>query len=165
MRKINKLVIHCTDSPDSLDIGFNEINDWHRQNGWMSASGVSCGYHYIVRRDGRVELGRPEEEVGAHVKGHNADSLGIVWVGRKNLTIRQDNSLKSLVFSLMTKYDIDILHVVGHNELYSRKTCPNIDMDRFRGDVIFEKELFDFDNMIKPKKEVSYILREGGENE
>ena len=45
-RNIKKIFVHCTDSDDSLDIGFKEINDWHQLRGGLSKSGVSCGYHY-----------------------------------------------------------------------------------------------------------------------
>lgn len=138
MRKIKHLVVHCTDSPDDLDIGFKQINEWHRQQGWLSSkSKVSCGYHYIVRRDGRVERGRLDEETGAHVKSLNKDSLGVVWVGRKSPTNAQYNTLMTLINGLRDKYDIDIENVIGHCEVDENKTCPNIDMVRLRGNLLF----------------------------
>mgnify|MGYP000216638173 CR=1 FL=1 len=30
MRHIKKVIVHCTDSDDSLDIGYKEIDEWHR---------------------------------------------------------------------------------------------------------------------------------------
>jgi N-acetyl-anhydromuramyl-L-alanine amidase AmpD len=137
MREIKRLVIHVTDSDDSLDIGFQEINEWHRQNGWLSPSGISCGYHYIIRRGGMIELGRPVEEKGAHVKYHNHDTIGIVWVGRKQMAAKQLKSLKKLVTELRTEYNIDIDNVLGHYELDSGKTCPNIDMIKLRAELVF----------------------------
>jgi N-acetylmuramoyl-L-alanine amidase len=138
MRKIKRIVIHCTDSDDSLDIGYEEINDWHKRRGWLSPSGVSCGYHYIVRRDGTTEVGRPLEETGAHVRGFNGDSIGIVWVGRKDPDDDQFRALKQIVRALMYKYEVDIDKIQGHYELDSNKTCPNLDMVKFRAELLFK---------------------------
>lgn len=137
MRKIKKIVVHVTDSDDSLDIGFREINQWHKERGWLSPSGISCGYHYIVRRDGRIEHGRPEEEAGAHVAGHNSNTLGVVWVGRKQIGIKQEKMLMELVRALALKHEVDLMDVVGHFELNSGKSCPNLDMNRFRAELAF----------------------------
>lgn len=137
MRKIKQIFIHCTDSDDSLDIGRREIDEWHRQRGFLSESGISCGYHYIIRRDGRVELGRPESEVGAHVKNHNANSIGIVWVGKKQIGSNQLKSLLKTVKRTMVRYGVDVENVLGHCEVDSGKTCPNLDMTFIRAELIF----------------------------
>ena len=137
---IKKIVLHCTDSEDSLDFGFKDIDEWHRQRGWLSDSGISCGYHYIIRRDGRIENGRPELERGAHVKGHNSDSIGVVWVGRKNIDPRQFTQLKRLLRTLINRYRLTPLDIWGHTELDPHKTCPNLDMDWIRAQVLFEKD-------------------------
>lgn len=139
MRDINKIVIHCSDSPDSMDIGFKEINQWHKERGWLDKkSNISCGYHYIVRRNGKVEVGRPEGSVGSHAYGHNRMSIGICWVGRGQLTPKQDKALKKLVRDIRKKYSLPLSKVKGHYELNSGKTCPNFDMNEFRLDVLFE---------------------------
>lgn len=137
MRKIRKIVVHCSDSPDSLDIGFKEINGWHKQNGWLSPSGISCGYHYIIRRDGRVQRGRPDSETGAHVRNHNSDSIGICWIGRKDMTTEQYDSLRVLINGLRQTYNLDIDKVFGHTELDSGKTCPNVNMNVIRAELAF----------------------------
>lgn len=138
MRKITKIVIHCTDSDDSLDIGFREINDWHKQRGWLSPSGINCGYHYVIRRNGAVERGRPDEEAGAHVKGHNAHSIGIVWVGRNQISEKQLKTLHALVTGVSRQYNLDLIDdVLGHKELDPNKTCPNLDMNLIRANLLF----------------------------
>jgi len=138
MRKIKRIVIHVSDSDDSLDFGFEDINDWHRKRGWLSPSGVSCGYHYIVRRNGDVERGRPIEEIGAHAAGWNSDSIGICWVGRNNPGEDQFRSLKQLVRALMSNYEVSVDYLLGHYELNPNKTCPNLDMNKFRAEVLFK---------------------------
>lgn len=138
MRKIKKLVVHCTASPDYRDVGFKEINDWHKARGWKSKSGISCGYHYIIRRNGEIEKGRPDREIGAHAYGTNSDSLGIVWVGTNDISPEQEQSLTSLLHLLMGKYGVPVDKVLGHREaVKTDKTCPNINMDRVRAEIIF----------------------------
>ena len=146
MRDIKKIVVHCTDSPDDLDIGFKEINQWHKDRGWMSPSGISCGYHYIIRRDGRIDFGRPEIEMGAHVAGHNRDSIGIVWVGRKIIDEeKQYPKLLQIVRDVLDHHNLTVDDVYGHSELFKGKTCPNIDMNIVRADLLFTKREVEYD--------------------
>ena len=136
-RIINKIVVHCTDSPDEMDIGFTEIDDWHRARFdgvlvGIDAHRVYCGYHYIIRRDGTTQIGRPEHYMGAHVQGHNKESLGIVWVGRDEITADQWSTLLTLLRMLCLRYGLSTDDVYGHTELNPAKTCPNIKMDQVR---------------------------------
>lgn len=141
MRKINKIIVHCSDSDDSLDIGFHEINEWHRAKGWLSPSGVSCGYHLIVRRRAVIEKGRPLDEVGAHCEGDNSDSIGICVVGRKYFDQMQLNTLFHTINDLRVMFNIPIDKVFGHYEMSSGikqgKTCPNMDMVKLRAELLF----------------------------
>lgn len=144
MRTIKKIVVHCTATDDSLDIGFKEINEMHRLRGWLSPSGISCGYHFIIRRNGVVEAGRPVNEIGAHVEGHNKDSIGISWVGLKDISKEQKKSLLALVRGLAHQWGLDLVDdVFGHCEFDSGKkqgkTCPNISMVKFRAELVFDK--------------------------
>ena len=56
-----------------------DIHNWHKQRGWTGA-----GYHFLVRKDGKVYRLRPEWTVGAHAAGANSDSLGICFEGAYN---------------------------------------------------------------------------------
>ena len=139
MREIKKLVIHCSDSQDSLDIGVKEIRSWHtmlppKGNGWSDV-----GYHYIIRRDGSIERGRADETQGAHVKGHNSDSLGVCWVGRKQISNDQLQALYSLLRGLMKTHNLEVTEIYGHSELYSGKTCPNLDCNWIRLMTLFHR--------------------------
>lgn len=137
-RKIDKIIIHCSDSPDSLNIGFHEINQWHRERGWLDKkSDISCGYHYIVRRNGNVEVGRPESSVGSHVYGQNRSSIGICWVGRDKMTEAQDKAIRQLCRQQLEKHGLKPFDLYGHHEFDENKTCPNFDMHEFRLDVLF----------------------------
>jgi len=107
MRTIRDLIIHCTATKEGQDIGFKEIDAWHKQKGWSG-----CGYHYIVRLNGNVEVGRPEEKVGAHVRGFNRNSIGITYVGgvdsinrpKDTRTSAQIEALKCLLENLKCSY-------------------------------------------------------------
>lgn len=131
-RDIHLIVLHCSDSPDHMDIGAEEIRSWHLERGWSD-----IGYHFVVRRNGVVEAGRPVDKMGAHVAGHNKGSLGICWVGRYATTEEQDDALLMLVASHLIEHGLDVDAVRGHREVapLSGKTCPNIDMVQFREDL------------------------------
>lgn len=103
------IVIHCSATRPSQDIDAAEITRWHRQRGF-----VAIGYHYVIKRDGTVEQGRPEDTVGAHVSGHNSNSIGICLVGgvsendvnkpESNFTKEQMAALKTLITDIRTRY-------------------------------------------------------------
>ena len=76
MREINKIVVHCSATQEGKNISAATIDKWHKKRGWRG-----IGYHYVIGLDGLIELGRPVEQVGAHVKGHNKNSIGICYVG------------------------------------------------------------------------------------
>jgi N-acetyl-anhydromuramyl-L-alanine amidase AmpD len=117
-----------------MDIGAKTIRDWHvNGNGWHD-----IGYHYVVRRNGEIEKGRPDRLPGAHARGANRNSIGIVWVGTTNPSPEQEKSLFSLIHFLMGKYDVKIENVLGHCEaVKTDKTCPNLNMNKVRAELIF----------------------------
>lgn len=112
-----------------MDIGVKEIRSWHEARGWSD-----IGYHFVIRRDGEVEVGRPLERIGAHCKGHNKHSIGVCLVGGKegkgdpanNFNIAQIDSAKDLLEGLIQQYPGASFH--GHNE-FSSKQCPVIDIN------------------------------------
>ena len=80
-KKIKFLVVHCSDTPNEDNIGAIEIHKMHLNFGW---NGI--GYHKIIRRNGKIEDGRPEFWIGAHTKGLNKESLGVCLIGRNIFT-------------------------------------------------------------------------------
>jgi N-acetylmuramoyl-L-alanine amidase len=80
-RDITEVVAHWTATYTNQDIGAEEVHEWHKKRGW---SGI--GYHYIIRRDGRIQRGRPISKQGAHANdnGHNKYSLGISFAAGYN---------------------------------------------------------------------------------
>ena len=132
MRIIDTVIIHCSFTPEKMDIGVDEIRNWHvNDNGW-----TDIGYHYVIRRSGVIETGRPISIAGAHANGHNKNSVGICMVGGKsndggnadNFTHSQYDSLRGLVSFLIDGYPI--MNVIGHCDV-SDKTCPNFNVADF----------------------------------
>ena len=77
MRKITLIIVHCSAVRPDQQSSAAQIDTWHRQRGWK----FGIGYHYVVRRNGSIEAGRPEWMVGAHCVGHNAHSIGVCYEG------------------------------------------------------------------------------------
>lgn len=127
MREINKIIIHCSATPNDRDVSADQINHWHKQRGW---SGI--GYHYVIRRRGTVEAGRPVKTIGAHCLGQNRASIGICLIGNDKFSTDQYDSLKFLIKRLSSIYSLSTADIYGHYEFTDKKTCPNIDMSLLR---------------------------------
>ncbi len=128
MRKINEIIVHCTATPEGREVKVADVDRWHRQRGF---NGI--GYHYLVYLDGTVAKGRPAEQVGAHCKGHNANSIGVCYVGglaadcktpKDTRTQRQKEALRELIARLRAEYRG--ARVRGHRD-FARKDCPCFD--------------------------------------
>ena len=134
-KKTDSIIIHCAATKKSMDIGYKEIREWHvDQNGWDDV-----GYHYIIRRNGKLEKARPEGYSGAHAPSHNSRSIGICLVGgmaddggpENNFTLEQFLTLKDLVNMVMNKYS-DITEVLGHCDVQDNKpNCPGFDVKQW----------------------------------
>lgn len=122
---IDTIVIHCSDTPDTENIGAKEIHEMHLKFGW---NGI--GYHKVICRNGTIQNGRPEYWIGAHAKGVNQSSLGVCLIGRSKFSNEQFNSLKKVVNNWKSKYNI--LKILGHYEaIDTKKTCPNFDVKKW----------------------------------
>ena len=129
MRKINKLIVHCSATPEGRDIKTETIKDWHvNGNLWKD-----IGYHYVIELDGSIHKGRDENVIGAHCSGQNANSIGICYVGgvakdgktpKDTRTDAQKHSLLELLKELKAKYPNATIH--GHRE-FAAKACPSFD--------------------------------------
>lgn len=128
MRKINKLILHCSDSPYIAHDDIRVIRKWHvEERGWSDVA-----YHTFVRMNGDIQLGRPINIQGAHAKGHNHDSIGICLAGRDEFSVDQLESLENLLINLLYCFNLKVEDIYGHYELDKGKTCPNIYMQGLR---------------------------------
>jgi N-acetylmuramoyl-L-alanine amidase len=129
-RKIEKIIIHCSATPEGRHVTVKEIARWHRDRGF---SGI--GYHWVVYLDGTVHKGRPEAINGAHTVGQNANSIGVCYIGgvdqkmkaKDTRTPAQRIALRELVKDIQSRYPGATVH--GHNE-FAAKDCPSFDVQK-----------------------------------
>ena len=77
LRTIDRILRHCSATPEGGDVGIDTIRGWHVDDNGRS----DIGHHHVIELDGTRRSGRPDSEIGAHVHGHNADSIGICHDG------------------------------------------------------------------------------------
>ena len=126
MRIITLIIIHCSAVRPDKEYGVRDIDLDHRQRGWK----YGCGYHYVVRRDGTIETGRPLEMVGAHCLHHNRHSIGICYEGgidakgeqADTRTDAQKKAMRELLERLHQQFPKAM--IVGHNAIDSTRGCP-----------------------------------------
>lgn len=128
MREIKEIILHCSDTPEGRDDHAADIRRWHKAQGWKD-----IGYHYVIDLDGTVEPGRDVSEAGAHTQGHNANSIGVCYIGgrcadagtpKDTRTDAQKASLLLLLKYLRSKYPD--AKIYGHRD-FAAKACPSFD--------------------------------------
>lgn len=125
------IFVHCSATKPTMDVGVREISQYHKELGWLAV-----GYHFIIRRDGTIEEGRPVGAVGSHVKGWNSKSVGVCLVGgidakgnpEANFTPAQMQALRSLLVELKVQYAGAVL--MAHHDV-APKACPSFDLKRW----------------------------------
>lgn len=142
---VTHIVIHYSATPVENDVTSDDIDRWHRARGWRE-----IGYHYYIRKDGRVEHGRDLSqrgrfEVGAHSKGENDQSIGICYeggvrraapnVGFDSRTPAQTKAMIALIDTLMDRFPGAV--VEGHRDMPGAATqCPGFDARAWWDDVV-----------------------------
>lgn len=118
------IVVHHIGMANNDDVSAETVHQWHLNNGW---SGI--GYHFLIRKDGTIEEGRPLGTVGAHVYGENRHTVGINLVGNFESAVpteAQETAAAHLIASLCTVYQLDPVWestVKGHCDL-NATACP-----------------------------------------
>lgn len=154
---IEKIVIHCAATKNGRPLG-NErqsaaeiIDKWHASRGfkrqaWRTARFnphlKHIGYHFVIDCDGRCETAREIGEMGAHVRGHNKNSIGICLIGTDKFTRIQWQNLRQIVLQLKNRYPR--AKVLGHRDLSPdrngdgkitpeewTKLCPGFSVDQW----------------------------------
>ena len=126
MRTITLIIIHCSAVRPDQTSSVAQIDSWHHERGFH----LGVGYHYVIRRDGTIEPGRPEWMVGAHCVNHNAHSIGVCYEGGLDIrgqpadtrTPEQKAAMRQLLEDLHRRYPRAL--IVGHRDLNPLKDCP-----------------------------------------
>jgi N-acetylmuramoyl-L-alanine amidase len=127
---ITHIVVHCSATTPSQECNATIIDRWHRQRGFFK-----IGYHYVLARDGTVEVGRKEHEPGAHAINYNTCSIGLCLVGGLNNKGKPENNFTQAQFRrlgmMITRLLLDYpkATVLGHRDLPNvAKDCPCFDV-------------------------------------
>lgn len=144
--KPERIAVHHT-GPDGIssaeeeatvDPSAAEIHEMHKKNGW-----AGIGYHFVIRKDGSIERGTPEDKLGTHVYHNNSGTLGIHVGGHFGYgkpTDAQVKSLTGLLRDLCSKYGIpaDRQHIMGHKEFpdNSDTECPGSNLLNMLDDIV-----------------------------
>lgn len=131
MRIINEYVLHCSASDRPEDDDISVIRQWHLERGFSDV-----GYWCFVKKDGTEQPGRRIEQPGAHVEGHNSDTVGICLSGNKQFTGKQFITLINVIKklnALMESYfpGKPLPKIKGHCDYTDKKTCPNFNYKQF----------------------------------
>lgn len=121
-RTTDAIVIHHVGGTNR-DVSAEEIDGWHKNNGW-----AGIGYHFVIRKDGTIERGRPMNMLGAHCYDHNWHTVGVNIVGEFDAHVpepAQMDSAAKLLAALCRYYGFEPnrQHIKGHRE-YNSTACP-----------------------------------------
>ena len=147
MREPKYLAIHCTATRIDQDVSIERVKRWHLKRGWSDV-----GYHYYVRKDGSLELGRDRdndgdiwEEVGAHVKGFNRDSISMCYEGGLDVngedsdtrTPEQMLTMEAVVKIITSQFKN--IKTKGHRDFPNvKKSCPNFDVKEWLNTFLYK---------------------------
>ena len=135
------IVIHHTGNPTDDDLSAEEIHASHLKQGW-----AGIGYHFVIRKDGTVEAGRPYDCVGAHAEGENYHTIGIHLSGNfenAEPTQAQIESLAKLLADLTEMYSLEntAQYVVGHRDLMAT-ACPGENLYQMLPEILGKAEWY-----------------------
>jgi N-acetylmuramoyl-L-alanine amidase len=144
--QLTHITVHCSATKPSVYVDRAVIDRWHRAKGWLG-----IGYHFVIKRDGIVEAGRPLDKVGAHVERHNVGNIGICMAGglkesdgspEDNFTHEQYHALALLLQALTAQHGISQDHILGHRDWPNvAKACPCFDVKSWLAGCVFPPPL------------------------
>ena len=130
-RTITEIIVHCTATPEGKDYTVDDIRKWHTAKPPQGRGWSDIGYHYVIDRKGHILPGRDVDTIGAHCEGHNAHSIGVVYVGgvsalngkpKDTRTLAQKAALIACLTELKSLYPQ--AKIYGHCNFSKSKPCP-----------------------------------------
>jgi N-acetylmuramoyl-L-alanine amidase len=128
MKNVDKVIVHCTATPEGRHTTVEDVRRWHLDRGWSD-----IGYHFLVYLDGTVHEGRSLDVQGAHCRGQNKNSIGIAYVGgidkvnfkaKDTRTEEQKDALVDMLEYFKIAHPDAVIH--GHRD-FANKACPSFD--------------------------------------
>ena len=135
MRHIDKIIIHCTDTPVDRKVTKEDIWQWHTAPKPIGRGWKVPGYHFLIHQGGEVEAIIDLDKIANGCKGYNAHSIHICLVGGRGekdklFTQQQFYGLKKIISEIIYQEGKNI-KIYGHYELDNKKTCPNFDVQEW----------------------------------
>jgi N-acetylmuramoyl-L-alanine amidase len=144
-REINNVVIHATETFTNKNIGAEEIDSIQKILDGGKQGKEYIGYHYVIRRDGRLQRGIPLTKKGNHTEtgNYNETSIGIAMVGgilspategswqtsSASFTREQYNTLEQ--FLGVFYHHVAGGEVFGHNDINPDELDPYFDVQEY----------------------------------
>ena len=169
-REVTEVVVHWTETHTNKNIGSEEINKYHLD---LGLEGI--GYHFVIRRDGSLQRGRPINLQGQHAPTNNHDlrSIGIVFVGGINVPSGTPNSENFLSVQSLTRSQLNTFdhfcrsfytvfpggQIIGHNDIDEDEVDPGFDVINYV-DNIFGKQSKFTDPLSQAPLTVDEILQQ-----
>ena len=158
-RVITSLVVHASDTYTNQNIGSEELHIEHNES---DLDGLQ--YHFVIRRDGKLQRGRPLDTAGesSNINGHKIRSIDVCLVGGLNCSTGCENPDQYRSSQSFTREQMSTLEAVceafyrryhggqvfGHNEVEPLVTDPYFDVSLyvetlFRKSSVYEDLLID----------------------
>ena len=142
-RDITEVIVHWSAHfNDQGHVGAKELHDIALKRGFKG-----CSYHYVIKRNGDLERGRPVRLQGAHAKaaGHNKFSIGIAFVAGYNCPSGTANPNRYISSESITPAQYKTLdmflkgffmiypggQVFGHQDFDNNKVDPGFDVGTY----------------------------------
>jgi len=142
-RRISKLIIHCTATPDGRPHTIEQITAWHLKRGFNT-----IGYHFVIMLDGDVEVGRNIEQIGAHTQGQNTGSIGLCYVGGLDNRLNPKDTRNELQLRSMEAFVKEFIALYPNGEVaghyaFANKACPSFDVPAWLRSIgVAEKNIY-----------------------
>lgn len=169
-RAVSELIVHATETYTNANIGSEEIHLRHKEAG----HGKGIQYHYVIRRDGRLQRGMPLDETGdaSNVRGHAKNCIDVALVGGVNVPSNSDNPLENLSAQSFTQAQMKTLEAIiesfyihqpggqvfGHNAIDLANEDPYFDVVSYVENKFGKKTVYKDllkDQSLSPKELVS----------
>lgn len=138
LRDFTEVVVHATDTTKDMEVNYDVLKAWDVTERSLS----EVGYHFIILRDGSLQVCRPISVDGVHsLKDHNENSIGIAFVGgllgnrnnreakrsSKSFTMEQFNTFDTFMRAFYTV--VPGGQAWGHNDIdHTRRSDPHFNV-------------------------------------
>ena len=167
-RNVSEVILHATDTYTNANIGSEEIHLRHNDAGH---DGIQ--YHYVIRRDGRLQRGMPIAETSdaSAINGHKANCIDVALVGGVNVPTEADAPDQHLSASSYTQAQMKTLEqlllafyqvvpggqVLGHNDIDIESPDPYFDVPSYVENLFGKKSVYE-NPLVDPSVSLSDLV-------